>query len=271
MLNRDGGMFWSSTEQTAMVVFGLVDYLAVSRELDADFTAEVLVNGHSIAQRHFTPADTLAGASLTLDLDASQLQPGSNSIRIARRGGSGRIYWSATGRYYTTDQSQYQAGTISLNLTRDYYRLVPTQKDGKVVYTLQPLHGDAQTGDARIGDVLAVHEAINGSPMKYLLLEDPIPAGTEFVKTEDGYPIDQRPGGWYGWYTRREFRDDRAAFFSTNFGGRQEIFYLLKVVNPGTFAVSPARVQPMYQPGIQATSDALQLRVPAPSSAGGPQ
>ena len=34
---------------------------------------------------------------------------------------------------------------------------------------------------------------------------------------------------------------------------------LLKVVNPGSFAISSANVQPMYQPGIQATSDLLHL------------
>jgi uncharacterized protein YfaS (alpha-2-macroglobulin family) len=107
--------------------------------------------------------------------------------------------------------------------------------------------------------------------MRYLLLEDPIPAGTEFITSEDSYPIDQRPGGWYDWFTRREFHDDHAAFFASDFSGRQEIFYLIRVVNPGTFQISPARVEPMYQPGVQATSDALRLQVPAPATQGGPQ
>jgi uncharacterized protein YfaS (alpha-2-macroglobulin family) len=265
MLNRSGGTWWDSTEQTAMVLFGLVDYLAASHELESDFTAEVLVNGHSAGQHHFTPTETLSGRSLVVDVDTASLQPGANSVQVMRRDGRGRLYWSASGRYYTTDRSQYQAGTLSLSLTRDYYRLQPSHKDGIVVYTLEAL-----TGNAQVGDVLAVHEAINGSPMKYLLLEDPIPAGTEFVINEESYRIDQKPGGWYDWYTRREFHDDRAAFFSTTFRGRQEIFYLLKVVNPGTFHISPARVEPMYQPGIQATSDALQLQVADPSPAGGP-
>ena len=57
MLARNGGVWWDSTEQTAMVLFGLVDYLAASHELESDFTADVLVNGHSAGQRHFTPAD----------------------------------------------------------------------------------------------------------------------------------------------------------------------------------------------------------------------
>jgi uncharacterized protein YfaS (alpha-2-macroglobulin family) len=258
MLERNGGVWWDSTEQTAMVLFGLVDYLAASHELDSDFTAEVLVNGHSAGQRHFTSADALSGASFAVDVDVAHLQPGSNSVQVVRRSGSGRVYWSARGTYYSTEKNDFQAGTMSLNLTRDYYKLQPLQKDGKIVYTLQPLSGTAQ-----VGDVLAVHEAINGSPMRYLLLEDPIPAGTEFVQSEDSYPLDHRPGGWYDWFTRREFHDDHAAFFASDFTGRQEIFYLIRVVNPGTFHISPARVQPMYQPGVQATSDALQLQVPA--------
>jgi uncharacterized protein YfaS (alpha-2-macroglobulin family) len=266
MLNRNGGEWWDSTEQTAMVLFGLVDYLAASHELQSDFTIAVLVNGKQVGQQHFTPADALAGTSLTLDLDAASLQAGSNHVEVVRRSGAGSIYWSSNGRYYTTDKSQYQAGKMSLNLTRDYYRLEPVHKNDKIVYALKPL-----TGEAQIGDVLAVHEAINGSPMKYLLLEDPIPAGTEFVTSEDSYPLEERPGGWYDWYTRKEFHDDHAAFFSSSFSGRQEIFYLLKVVNPGTFSISPASVEPMYQHGVQATSDALQLHVPAPALTGGAQ
>ena len=204
--------------------------------------------------------------SFAIDIDAAHLQPGNNSVQMVRRSGSGRIYWSARGVYYSTEKKDYQAGTMSLNLTRDYYKLQPLQKNGKIVYTLQPFSGTAQ-----VGDVLAVHEAINGSPMRYLLLEDPIPAGVEFVESEDSYPLDQRPGGWYDWFTRREFHDDHAAFFADNFTGRQEIFYLVRVVNPGTFQISPASVQPMYQQGVQATSDALQLQVPAPAAQGGSQ
>jgi uncharacterized protein YfaS (alpha-2-macroglobulin family) len=226
----------------------------------------VLINGHSVGQRHFTAADAVSGSSLAIDIDAAHLQVGNNSVQVVRRSGSGRVYWSARGQYYSTEKKDLQAGTMSLNLTRDYYKLQSAQKNGKIVYTLQPLSGTAQ-----VGDVLAVHEAINGTPMRYLMLEDPIPAGTEFVQSEDSYPLDQRPGGWYDWFTRREYHDDHAAFFADDFTGRQEIFYMIRVVNPGTFQISPARVEPMYQPGVQATSDALQLQVPEPPPQGGTQ
>ncbi|HEY0795308.1 MAG TPA: MG2 domain-containing protein [Acidisarcina sp.] len=259
MLARNGGTWWDSTEQTAMVLFGLVDYLAASHELDSDFTVQVLVNGREVGQRHFTPADAQSGASLAIEVDASQLQPGENSVQVVRSAGDGRVYWSTRGQYFSTKKADFQAGTMSLNLTRDYFKLQPVTKDGRIVYSLAPLSGTAQ-----VGDVLAVHEAINGTPMRYLLLEDPIPAGVEFIQNEGSYEIDKRPGGWYDWFTRREFHDDHAAFFVSEFTGRQELFYLVRVVNPGTFEISPARVQPMYQHGVQATSDSLRLEVPQP-------
>ncbi len=265
MLERNGGVYWESTEQTAMVIFGMTEYVAASKELQGDFTAQLLVNGVVAGQRHFAAADILSGASLSVDVDAMHLQPGNNTVQIKRLDGSGRIYWSSSPKFYSTDKSDYQQGKLSLNLTRDYYRLQPIQKDGKVLYSMQPVANST----VNIGDVLAVHEAINGTPMRYLMLEDPIAAGTEFISNTDAYPIDGKPNSWYEWYTRREFRDDRAVFFVTDFTGRQEVFYLVKVVNPGTFHISPARVEPMYQHGVQASSDQLLLTVPAP--AGGTQ
>ena len=255
VLNRDGGYWWNSTEQTAMVLFGLVDYLAASQELNADFDVDVMLNGASIGKHHFTAADATSGADLSLDVAAAQLHPGANVVQVSQQG-TGRAYWSVQGKYYSTDQKAYQQGTLSLNVTRDYYKLTPITKDGQIVYRLDPLGGTVM-----IGDTLAVHLAVNGSPAKYLLIEDPIPAGTEFVQHAGSYNILDQPATWQYWYTRSEFYDDRAAFFATETSGRHESFYLLKVVNPGSFAISPANVQPMYQPGIQATSDLLHLQV----------
>jgi uncharacterized protein YfaS (alpha-2-macroglobulin family) len=258
MLNRDNGYWWDSTEQTAMVVFGLVDYLAGSQELNADFDADVRVNGASLGHRHFAPADALAGTTLDVTAPAGKFAS-HNTIDVARTG-NGRAYWAVQGTYFSTEHKLYQQGTLSLSVTRDYFRLTPTKdKNGNIVYNLDPLKGTAQ-----IGDILAVHIAVSGSPAKYLFLEDPIPAGTEFLQNEDSYNIVSRPTDWTWWYTRREFHDDRAVIFATDFSGHQESFYLLKVDNPGSFEISPAHVEPMYQPGIQATSDELHLDVPQP-------
>ena len=167
VLNRDGGYWWNSTEQTAMVLFGLVDYLAASHELNADFDVTVTLNGASIGKHHFTAADATSGANLSLDIPPSQLQPGNNTVQVSKQG-TGRAYWSVQGKFYSTEQKLYQQGSLSLNVTRDYFKLTPTTKDGQIVYRLDPLKGPVQ-----IGDTLAVHLAVNGSPTKYLLIEDP--------------------------------------------------------------------------------------------------
>jgi uncharacterized protein YfaS (alpha-2-macroglobulin family) len=258
VVNRQGGYWWDSTEQTAFALFGLADYLAVSKELQADFDADIRVNGQSVAHKHFTSADAISGAVLAVDVPAGTLRPDTNAVEVVKHG-AGRAYWLAQSSYNSTDKRLYQKGKLSLNLTRDYFRLVPEHKDDKIVYRLEPIKGPVA-----IGDVLAVHLAVNGSPVKYLMVEDPIAAGTEFVEDRDSYEIESRPSGWWDWYTRREFRDDRAVMFATEFQGRQESFYLVKVVNPGSFSISPARVELMYQPEVDATSDPLSLQVTEP-------
>lgn len=143
-----------------------------------------------------------------------------------------------------------------MNITRDYFRLTPEQLNGRIVYDL-----DALQGELHVGDILAVRVTIGGSEWRYLLMEDPIPAGAEFITRDDLYELRQRPSWWEYWFTRREFHDDRAAIFQTYFSGRHDYVYLLKIVNPGKFQVSPAMVQPMYQPSIMATSDAAVVEV----------
>ncbi len=108
VLNRSGD-YWYSTEQTAMVLFGLVDYLAASQELAADFDADVLLNGSSVGHKHFTAADAASGATLQVDVAADKLQPQGNTVRVVKSG-TGRAYWTVQGKFYSTEPSLYQKG-----------------------------------------------------------------------------------------------------------------------------------------------------------------
>jgi alpha-2-macroglobulin len=253
--HRNGGYFWDSTKQTAMVIFGLTEYMKASHELDANFRAEVFVNGKQVMARQFTVADSFNPAQPVIHLDQSALHEGANDIRI-RKTGTGRLYWSASGAYYSNDKKLVQSNKLSLNITRDYFRLAPENTGSKIVYRLDPLQDELH-----VGDILAVRVTVGGSEWRYLLMEDPIPAGAEFITREDLYELKQRPDWWNSWFTRREFHDDRAAIFQTYFNKQQQYVYLLKVVNPGRFQVSPAMVRPMYQTSIFATSDAILMEV----------
>ncbi|MGA7651171.1 MAG: MG2 domain-containing protein [Terracidiphilus sp.] len=252
--HRDGD-YWYTTKQTAMVIGGLTDYLALSGELANESDVEVLVNGASVGKRHFAPADAFG---LPWKITVPAAQAGSGGQVTIRKTGNGITYWSAESSWYSTDKRLYQQGKLALNITRDYYVLRKRQDKptDPITYDLAPL-----AGPVHIGDIVAVRLAVSGSDWKYLLAEDPIPAGTEFLPDAALYTINQKPAWWGNWFTREEFHDDRAAFFNTDFSGRREYVYLLKVDNEGKFAISPASAGPMYQPATETTTDPAALEV----------
>jgi len=127
----------------------------------------------------------------------------------------------------------------------------------KIVYDLAPLSAAVKTGD-----LLAIKVTVTGDKWKYLMIEDPIPAGTEFVERDELYELRQKPSWWRNWYSRREFHDDRAVMFQTWFTDNvREYFYLVKVTNAGNFRISPASVQPMYQPNVLSTTAPATMEV----------
>jgi uncharacterized protein YfaS (alpha-2-macroglobulin family) len=252
--NRSGD-YWESTKQTAMVIQGLTDYLALSGELANTSDVEVLVNGASVGKRHFGVGD---GFALPWKIAIPAAQVGAGGQVTIRKSGNGITYWSAENAWYSADKKQFQKEQLALNITRDYYLLQKKQATASdpITYDLVPL-----TGPVHVGDIVAVKLAVNGTDWKYLLAEDPIPAGTEFMANTGLYKLNNKPDWWADWFTRKEFHDDRAAFFNTEFSRRREYVYLLKVVTPGKFAISPAQTGPMYQSNVQTTTDPATLEV----------
>jgi hypothetical protein len=251
---RDGD-YWYSTKQTSMVIQGLTDYLMLSGETANSSDVEVLVNGTSVGKRHFGPEDAFAGP-WQIKVPAAQAA-GVGQVTI-RKSGNGITYWSTESTWFAADRRSFQQGQLALNITRDYYLLQKRQDKptDPITYDLVPLQGAVQ-----IGDIVAVKLALSGSGWKYLLAEDPIPAGTEFLPETGLYTINHKPDWWADWFTRKEFRDDRAAFFITDFPSRITYVYLLKADNPGKFQISPAQAGPMYQSNVQTTTDPATLEV----------
>jgi hypothetical protein len=252
--HRDGDYWWS-TKQTAMVIQGLTDYVALSGELANSSDVEVLVNGTSVGKRHFGPGDGF-GAPWRIIVPAAQ--QGNGGQVVIRKTGNGLTYWSAESAWYSADKRLFQQGKLALNLTRDYYLLQKRQDKptDPITYDLAPIKGPVH-----VGDIVAVRLAVSGTDWSYLLAEDPVPAGTEFLAETGLYKLNNKPDWWADWFTRKEFHDDRAAFFNTDFSGRREYVYLLKVVNAGKFAISPAQAGPMYQSNVETTTDPATLEV----------
>jgi uncharacterized protein YfaS (alpha-2-macroglobulin family) len=254
LLNRTFGVYWASTKQTAMVLYSLLDLMKARRETAADSEVEVIINGVSTGIARLTAASMTAPDPIELSGPA---KAGANSIHFVKRGG-GALYWAAQATYYDTQAAQERTGSHKLALQRQYFSLSPVAVKDRIVYRETPFGGTAHPGDL----LLVRLTAAGATDWRYLLLEDPIPAGTEPIQRDDLYALEKGRTDWWG--SRREFRDSRTVFFQQSFeAGRYEYTYLLKVIAPGVFRASPARISAMYVPDGTASSAAVTVTVEA--------
>lgn len=252
MANRNAGSYWVSTKQTAMALEGLLAFMKARGDKATPVSAEVTVNGVRAGTARFDAASLLAPNPVIIEAPAGA---GVNTVRIARQG-EGALYFDAGVRYYDPPAAAERTGTRKLAMLREYFSLTPVEIKGRIVYREAPF-----TGTATPGDLLLVRLTVAGAAdWRYLMLEDPLPAGAESVEKEDGYELERRRSWDYG--SERELRDDRTVYFLDNLaGGRHEFSYLLKVTTPGVFRAMPAHVAPMYVPDVSASSDVMTLTV----------
>lgn len=253
--NRGHGYFWESTRDTTSAIIGLTEYLKVSRELAADYSFEIYLNGEQVLRRQVTAAEAAGGQPLTIERKGAALPGSGNQIRIVKRG-AGTLYFSAALEYYTRNDQIAPQGTENLTLKRDYLRLKVTTVDGNPKWTLEPL-----SGDVRSGDLIVARLSLKGARSRYLMIEDPLPAGCEQIEQVDGINLDYTDGRWSDWYSRREFRDQRTVIFSDYFDGEAVYQYAMRVQVPGDFNASPARAELMYQPWIESNSAGFKIRI----------
>ena len=120
-------------------------------------------------------------------------------------------------------------------------------------------------GQMNPGDVLSVRITVAGSKdWRYLMIEDPLPAGVEAIQDTTAYPM-QREDRWRWWWgSQTEYRDNRTVFFQERFDGRAEFVYLVKAISSGEFRAMPAQVAPMYVPDVTASSEPQTVIVATP-------
>ncbi|MCL4796632.1 MAG: alpha-2-macroglobulin [Bryobacteraceae bacterium] len=253
--HRNEGPYWSSTKQTALVVFGLTPYLERSGELNAESALTVTVNGREVLRRRFTKADALWPEPLTVRLTGEEAGA-RYQVRFEKQG-EGRVYWSVREESRRPGGGMVAPEDWKMRVTREYFRMRPERRDGRIVYTMEPLEGPARTGE-----LVAVRLTAQGADQRYVLVEDPIPAGAELVQNDAMYEFGERPRWWSWWGERRELRDNRITYFPTFLpSGGENYTYLMRFTNKGVYRVPPARVEPMYRPGYVSASEAKVIEV----------
>ena len=258
LANRHSGAYWTSTKQTAMTLYGLTAYMKARGETPVPFTIDVSINATPARRVHFDAAAITAPDPVVVRVPGRE---GDNNITIVKSGG-GALYWSTTARYYDTRTPIERTSGRRLAIAREYFALSSIPRGNRIVYRETPFGGTATPGD-----VLLVRLTVAGAAdWRYLLIEDPLPAGAEALADDSLYSLERRRAR--PWGQRQEFRDDRAVFFQDGLpGGRVEFWYLLKVVTPGRFTALPAQVTPMYVPDVSASTSPFIVTVASPQGA----
>jgi uncharacterized protein YfaS (alpha-2-macroglobulin family) len=253
--NRGNGYYWLSTKETAFAIYGLTDYLKVSKELSPDYSFEVYLNGEKVAGQHVGANDATSAQTISVAKKGNELGS-ANQIRIVKHG-KGALYVSSALEYFTADESVPANSAGGLKLTREYLRLRVTENEGeKASWKIEPL-----SGELRSGDMIVVRLHLTGPRAQYVMIEDPIPAGAEQVAQVSGIYLNYSLGQWSSWYSNREFRDNRTVIFDNYFGGDATFQYAMRVEVPGEFKIAPARAELMYQPTVQANTANDRLRI----------
>jgi uncharacterized protein YfaS (alpha-2-macroglobulin family) len=258
MLNRPAG-YWYTTKQTATAIYGLLSFMRARGETAQPFSVDVFVNGAAQGRRSFSAAAMTAPDPQIITVPANA---GANEVRIVKREG-GTAYWSAAATYFDPAGALARSGDRHLAVTRKYSLLTPVTIKNRIVYREQPF-----TGTANAGDVLSVRLTVAGSnDWRYLMLEDPLPAGVEPLQDTTAYPLEREtPNLWWSG-SRVEYRDAKTVFFQETFeAGRYEYSYLVKVIAPGRFRAIPAQIAPMYVPGVTASSEPQTFTFNPPAS-----
>lgn len=117
MMQRQGTS-WRNTQETAWIIYAMVDYLKTSNELNPDYSVNVFVNGKQYFTKQMTRDDVFKKDEL-VKIDGSALQQGNNEIKI-EKSGNGKVYFSSNTFYYTNDMDARENG---FRVEREYFKL----------------------------------------------------------------------------------------------------------------------------------------------------
>jgi uncharacterized protein YfaS (alpha-2-macroglobulin family) len=248
LANRYCG-YWSSTRTTAEAVYALAAYMKSTGELAPSYTASVAIDGVAFGQpASFTPSDAFSKPT-TITLTAAQLA-GHKSLTVDRDG-RGVLYSTFTVHSVipaptpgTPDTPQSPASSpqsSGLSVARSYQISSPDPSMANVLGLPQEM------------DVTVTISA--NANYKYVMLEEPIPAGCEVIDDWDSSMYSQYGG-------RKEVRDDRIVYFFDSLpAGDTQVTYRLTTQTPGSYRIIPGTVSLVYAPEVRGRETFASLKI----------
>lgn len=253
MLERKGPR-WISTKDTAAVVVAALTLAKATSEQPGPHEVQVRVNGQEQTLR--VPAK---GAELTLE----GLKVGQNEVQVIS---NNRLYTSGSVSFFE-EREYLRSESKGLRVARNYEKLTPRYdaRATRFVYDRSPL-----TGSLKVGELVVVTLTVRPEQgaMRYVVVEEPTPAGLSVVENDDSFRIAgvrSRFGddyyGWNYWFDGREIRDRQVEFFFSYLSRPVTFTYVLRAETPGTFTALPTLAWMMYEPEVRGVGTVRTVRV----------
>jgi len=264
MLQRRGNA-WRSTQETAMIIYAMVDYLKTSNELDPNYNVKVFVNNNSVYEKSMSRENVFA-KSENIQIDNKFLKTGQNEIRI-EKSGRGKVYFSSGTSYYDNTAGN-KSNEKGFRVEKEYFKLEKYEaySENKITYRKKYFDGSLKSGDEFL---VKIRVSSKDDDLNYFMLEDFIPAGAEVIKDDWAYKVEDENDyqgydhyRWRWWFADKEIRDNRVVFFASYMGkGEYQFSYIMRAQIPGEYSVNPARGMLMYYPEVNGNSNEMQVTI----------
>jgi uncharacterized protein YfaS (alpha-2-macroglobulin family) len=240
---------WETTQETAWSLLALADWMQFTGEAQPDYEYRVAVNDAEQLSGQATSDNATDAEVFALAVDALDAR-GVNLVEIGRGDGAGALYYTAYLNLYlpVPDLQPVNRGVI---VQRDY-RILGADDQSPVL-------------SAEVGQLVEVTLTIIApNSLNFLLLEDPIPAGTEPVDTnlataqQTGTSAsfqavrDENLPWWYSWWwADAQFRDE-SVVVSVDYlaAGTYQYRYMLRPTVEGRYNVIPTTAREFYFPEV---------------------
>lgn len=251
MVQRQGD-YWETRQETAWVLLTLSKWMAVSGELQPDYSYSVTINDAPALEGDVTVANVRDEEILVVQV-ADLLADQANQLAFTRSDGQGNLYYTAHLRAFlpVPEVESLDRGII---LERRY--------------TLLNDPDQTPITEAHVGDIVQVRlTIIIPNERHYIVIEDPIPAGTDAINPnlETSQQVGTQPTlnrtnplshgwGWW-WFSSTEFQDEKVVLRATYLpAGTYEYVYTIRPGLEGVYNVIPATGQEVYFPEVYGRS-----------------
>jgi len=238
---------WETTQETAWAVMALADWMQVTGELRPNYTFGALLNDTPLAIDVAATPESVR-ESVVLNVAVADLLKGLNRLKISRTEGEGVLYYT-THVTVNLPVEQIQPVDRGISISRTYHLATDPTK--------------TPITSAKVGEnVVVTLTIIAKSSLNYVVIEDPIPAGTEAVdpqlatsaigqppELELDDPLDRGWGWW--WFSRTELRDEKTVLYATYLpAGTYRYTYTVRAGLAGEYRVMPSTGSEFYTPEV---------------------